>query len=223
MTITGIDVSPWQFKPYKTHDPDFAAVASVGHRFVYIKATQGTQYRYQSFKKAWPEVKAAGMYPGAYHFLDWRPGVPDGAKQARFFFDWVGPLSPGELSPAVDVEWIKGAKASNTDIAKCAFDFLEACDELFGRWSLIYIGNTFWKGYVLGGDDAQKLKSWRRWQVDYQPPLDEMKAAPGWPLIMHQHTGDGECLGVEGNVDLNRFLGSEAELRQLAALEPVAP
>lgn len=220
--ITGIDVSPWQFKPYAAHDPDFHAVRLAGHRFVYAKASEGTKYRYNSFRAAWPLIAEAGLYRGAYHFLRWEKGAPDGATQARFFHDWVGRLTPGDLPPAMDLEWIKGQRRAADEIVACALDFMQACDELFGQWSIIYTGASFWRDFLKASKSAHKLVSWRRWQADYTGPLDPIPGEPDWPALIWQHTGDGECLGVSGDVDLNRFLGTEAELRQLAGLEPHA-
>lgn len=220
--LTGIDISPWQFPPYTPHEPDFDAVKLAGHWFAYLKASEGTKYRYNSFRRAFPKGRAAGLFTGPYHFLRWERGAPDGATQARFFHDWVGELQPGDLPPAVDIEWIKGQRNTADNIVACALDFLQASDELFGRWSLIYTGASFWAEYLKASKEAHKLTSWRRWQADYSGPLNTIPNEPDWPCLIWQHTGDGKCLGISGDVDLNRFLGTEAELRQLAGLEPHA-
>lgn len=228
--LLGVDVSPFQSPPYRSDDIDWVRVRKAGIRFAMQKATQGTRYAYRSFKRNFPAALAAAVLTGPYHFLEWQRGMAGGDVQARFFHDWVGELGPGNLFPGCDVEWIKGQRNTAANIAACARDFLEACDELFGmharsrvdgREAGIYIGNGFWQFCVEpAGEDALALTSWPLWQVDYVGALDPMHRAPEWKPLFWQYTSEGEVDGIEGPVDMNRFFGTVDQLRALAGLGP---
>lgn len=62
---------------------------------------------------------------------------------------------------------------------------------------------------------ALALLSWRLWQAQYAATLSPMRGAPAWRPLIWQWTGSGTCSGIEGEVDLNRFLGSEQDFAEL--------
>lgn len=210
---TGIDVSAYQ--PHI----DWRAVASAGHTFAIVKATEGAGYVSPIYRDQLWGARAAGLITGAYHFLRWEPGAPSAEAQAEHFAAVVGTLGPGDLPPALDVEWIKGQKRSASEIVAIVRAFLERVETLTHRWPMIYTGPSFWRFCLLpAGKPALELTSWPLWCCDYQPPLDPMQGAPEWTPTIHQHTGSGTCPGIAGHVDLNRFCGSLDELRLLACM-----
>ena len=213
MTVTGIDVSAWQGQI------DWPKVAAAGHSFAIIKATEGAGYRSPQFLDDWGGARAAGLIRGAYHFLRWEPGAPSGARQAEHFASYVGRHGPGDLPPALDIEWLREQRRPADEIVAIAREWLERVEVLTGRWPMIYTGPSFWRWCLLpAGKPALELTSWPLWVVDYVPPLDPMHGALDWHPIIHQHTGSGSCPGINGKVDLNRFSGSLTELRTLACL-----
>lgn len=223
--ILGCDVSPFQMPPYVPHDIDWPRVRAAGIRFAWIKATElraGAAYRYESFHTNFPRALGAGVLPGAYAFLRWERGAPSGDVQARFLFDWMGKVDAGEIPAACDVEWIKGQKNGADNIAKCALDFLEAIAELTKRTPAVYVGAGFWRWCVRPAvaQIVERFLAYPLWQVDYQPPLDPLfgPGHPGvqWRPIAHQFTGSGRIDGIGGDVDINHFLGTEAELLAFA-------
>lgn len=215
--ITGIDVSAYQPRV------NWPQVAKAGHRFAFVKATEGAGVVDKLYAQHRREARAAGLLVGSYHFLRWEPGAPSGEAQAEHFASVVGRLQPGELMPVVDVEWIKGQRRPAAEIVSCTRAFLERVETLTGRWPMIYTGPSFWRYCLLpAGKAALALTSWPLWAVDYVPPLDPMAGAPEWRALFHQWTGHGRCEGIDGEVDLNRFSGSLPELHALAGLGGVA-
>ena len=204
--ITGIDVSAYQ--PHI----DWDAVHAAGHRFAYIKATEGEGYRSPTFKAQWNGALAAGVLVGAYHFA--QPDQ-DAWDDAARFVDDVGDFGHGRLAPALDIETTNGLAPA--DLVRWCRSWLERVEELTSTWPVIYTGPNFWRHRLLpAGAPAHELTSWRLWQAQYADALSPMRLAPAWRPLIWQHTGSGACPGIDGRVDLNRFLGSEDELRQLA-------
>ncbi len=87
--LKGIDVSHWDGKI------DWARVKSAGVGFVYIKATEGTNFVDAQFACDLAGAKAVGLPFGLSHFL-----LPNnnGAAQADWFLSHAGDLS-GQLVP----------------------------------------------------------------------------------------------------------------------------
>jgi lysozyme len=234
--ITGIDVSDYQPRV------DWTQVARAGHKFAYIKSTEGSGWEAKHFRRHFDAARNAGLLVGAYHFARWDGGnadpILDARDEALRFRDFVGDRTgPGTLPQCLDLEWITGKKATPQHMARWALAFLETCDLLFERGSIIYIGPSFWRYCVLpGGAEAKAIASWPLWEVDYNSTTGEPKALEGkldW-FELHdnpgewtfwQHTGKGRCPGVtkpDGSLadcDLNRFNGTLAQLRSLARLD----
>lgn len=75
--VYGFDVSHYQ------PNVDFnAAYNNGGLRFVYIKATQGTDYQDPSFSQHYEDATNAGFIRGGYHYAD---GTGDGSQEAEYF------------------------------------------------------------------------------------------------------------------------------------------
>ena len=80
---------------------DWRSVPKDKVSFVYIKATEGGDWRDKSFARNWAEARQAGFQVGAYHFFTL---CRDALTQARNFMDVVKP-HPGMLPPALDLEY----------------------------------------------------------------------------------------------------------------------
>ena len=93
--IRGIDVSRFQ------KEIDWQALKSEDVRFVFIKATEGGDYRDSAFHENWNESKKAGFIRGAYHFFTF---CRTGKDQARNFIETV-PVEAETLPPVIDLEF----------------------------------------------------------------------------------------------------------------------
>ena len=95
----GHDVSSYQKRV------DWAHARSRGARFVYVKATESTNYRNPYFSQQYNGARKAGLYRGAYHFA--RPDRSSGARQAAYFVRHGGGWRADgrTLPPALDIEY----------------------------------------------------------------------------------------------------------------------
>lgn len=207
MTVIGVDVSQYQ------REPDFAACASAGYSFAIAKATEGAGWTDKTFARNWQAIRAAGLIRGAYHFG--RP-ASDPIKQADHFAKVMGPLGPGDLPPALDLEAHDDLKP--LALVEWTIAFLEHIEAITGRWPMLYTGPGFWQRRLKpAGDAALKLTSWPYWTAQYHE-RPEPDARPWARWTIWQHSGHGKVPGFSGDVDLNRFNGTLDDLRTLACL-----
>ncbi|MDP9692716.1 UNVERIFIED_ORG: GH25 family lysozyme M1 (1,4-beta-N-acetylmuramidase) [Arthrobacter globiformis] len=106
--VQGLDVSSHQ------SSVNWAAQYSLGARFAYVKATEGTSYTNPLFSAQYDGARGAGMIRGAYHFA--LPGVSTAAAQADFFVNngggWSGDGTT--MPPLLDIEYNPYASLGNT-------------------------------------------------------------------------------------------------------------
>ena len=205
-TLTGIDVSRHQGVI------DWPAVRRAGHAFAILKATDSTSYQYIGwFRENFPRARAAGLVPGAYHFLT----RADGAAQARYYVAEVQRAGgfDGTLA-VVDVE-------TNVDRSHPSIDTARAFAAEFrrlvpGHPLVVYTGRWFWDGILRNphGADLGPL-----WHSAYGAQPGALYG--GWDrFTIWQHTSSGACPGVAGRVDLNRFYGDHTDLAALTRQPP---
>lgn len=220
MTLTGIDASRHQGVI------NWPQVVGAGHSFAFLKATDGVRYQYVNwFLQNAPQVQAAGLVLGAYHFLvDHHPGD----AQARYFVETVGRLYPGfaGVVPIVDIEREADGTTPGPGVLR---EFVLEFHRLVpGRPILIYTGRWYWVGVLKDPYGADLGPLWHS-EYDGLTPIDEDVAnGPegdnygGWAhCTVWQHTSNGACPGIPGRCDLNLFHGELGELVALAGGTPV--
>ena len=131
--ITGIDVSHWQ------SSPNFPALVAAGHKFCWIKVSEGPAWLDPKYVAHRLAARSAGLVTGPYHYFRAAWG---GATQAQHFFDNA---YNDTLPPAIDVEAI-----NNTGFTKDVFktrlrECLLKTEELFGRKPIIYTSKSKWE------------------------------------------------------------------------------
>ena len=223
MPLTGIDASRHQGVI------DWTKVAGASHSFAFLKATDGVAYRWVDwFHSNLPKVRAAGLVPGAYHFLlDHHPG----AAQARYYVAEVN--KAGGFAGVVPVVDIEREADGTTPRESHLRDFVAEFRRLIpGRPILIYTGRWYWVG-VLGNPPGSDLGPLWHSEYDGLTPIDfdvangpELERYGGWTdATVWQHTSSGTCPGVSGVCDLNLFYGDRAALLALAGAgsQPAAP
>ena len=90
--VKGLDVSHWN------GHPDFDKLRNAGMRFVFSKASQGTSFVDDTFRRHTREARDAGLLAGAYHFFDYTKG---GKAQAQHFLRTVRSTTGLERPAAV--------------------------------------------------------------------------------------------------------------------------
>jgi GH25 family lysozyme M1 (1,4-beta-N-acetylmuramidase)/LysM repeat protein len=211
-TVPGIDVSHWDA------GIDWPKVRATGQRFVFAKATEGINYKDDTFKDNWTGAKAAGLLRGAYHFF--RCNV-DAKKQADYFIDFVkAAKDDGELPPVLDLETNDGMTKEKIVVA--AKVWLDRVEAAFGKKPIIYSGQYFLQDYLVqpGGGPPPWAKDYPLWLAQYPNQYVE-GAKPflprGWfNWSIWQYSDKGRINGINAAVDMNFFNGTLEELYKFA-------
>jgi GH25 family lysozyme M1 (1,4-beta-N-acetylmuramidase) len=138
----GIDVS--------SHQPNinWNSVKSNGISFVYIKATEGINYKNPEFSSQYIGSTNVGLIRGAYHFA--HPDVSSGVTQANYFLANGGGWSDDgiTLPGALDIEYNpNGSKCydmSPSDIVLWIKDFSNTYYSKTKRYPVIYTTTDWW-------------------------------------------------------------------------------
>ena len=210
--VPGIDVSHWDA------GIDWPKVRATGQRFVFAKATEGINYKDDTFKDNWSGAKAAGLLRGAYHFF--RCNV-DAKKQADYFIEFVkAAKDDGELPPVLDLETNDGMTKEKIVVA--AKVWLDRVEAAFGKKPIIYSGQYFLQDYLVqaGGGPPPWAKDYPLWLAQYPNQFVEgvKPFLPrGWfSWSFWQYSDKGRINGINAAVDMNFFNGTLEELYKFA-------
>lgn len=203
----GMDVSHHQ-RPI-----DWQRAAAAGYRYVFVRATYGSKLKDRNFAKHWEGAKAAGFLVSAYHFMRTSDPV---ARQIDLFLEVLGDRTP-DLPLALDVERDPLADAGAPDSRRAWTEWTMACLdhlEAAGRHrSIIYTAASFWNPNLERSDRWARHDLWVAHYTDAANPRIPLDWAT-WRFW--QFTSKGAVPGAAGNIDLNRFAGTEADLRAYA-------
>jgi lysozyme len=193
----GVDVSHYQ----GTVSWPEASQAGIG--FAFAKATDGLTLTDSQFAVNWPQMKAAGILRGAYHFFE---PADDAAAQAQFFLQTVQ-FAPGDLPPALDVETVGSSGAALWEGVET---WLQTVAAALGVQPFLYMDPTF-------ADENQapaSLAAYPLWVADYgvaEPTLPD-----GWSTwLLWQYSESGTVQGIDCSVDLDMVNGPIANLAAL--------
>jgi lysozyme len=220
-TIEGIDV-------YDGNGTiDWTQVAGSGRAFVFIKATQGNYDNQSTFAANWSGAKAAGVLRSPYHFFD--PTI-SGTAQATWFLDALtkqGGLQPGDLPPMLDIECPTSSTQSATDpnceytgnsgwvasatMAQEIFDWLTAVQQATGRTPIVY---SYPDWFADVGFTSAQLTQYPLFIATYGSSCADVPA-PWTSMLFWQYSATGTVPGITGQVDLDRFPGTMAQLMGL--------
>lgn len=167
--------------------------------FVFIKATEGGDYKDRRFAENFSRAREEGLIRGAYHFYN--PNT-DPIRQADFFISQVD-LQKGDLAPVLDIERKPRSKAQlQADLVK----FLNRLERHYGMKPIIYTSYKYKKHYL----DTPEFAGYPLWIAHYY--VDTLSYAGSWQFW--QHTDYGTVPGIENSVDLNVFNGTLDELQR---------
>lgn len=198
--LLGIDVSDFQGRV------DWTAVARSGVSFAIAKASEGETVISETFSRNWATMKAAGLVRGAYHFF--RP-TADPIRQANTFLR-TAKIELGDLPAVLDVEVADGL--SPRELNARIVQWLQVVEAATKRQAIIYTSLNFWEE-AMNNSDA--FRGHPLWIAQYE--VDEPLLPGNWSdWVFWQYSESGSISGVDGDVDLNRFNGSIAALRDFA-------
>ncbi|WP_405672521.1 lysozyme [Streptomyces sp. NBC_01530] len=205
----GHDVSSHQ------KDVNWSDTKAGGARFVYVKATESTDYRNPYFGRQYGGARTAGIIRGAYHFA--LPDRSPGATQAAFFVRNGGRWSADgwTLPPALDIEYNPYdsrhkcyglSKAGMVDWIKSFSDELK---QLTGRRPVIYTTAHWWN--TCTGRSRAFASNHALW-IARHDSADAGSLPAGWSFwTFWQYDNSGSLPG-----DQNLFNGPQAQLRRFA-------
>ena len=167
-------------------------------RFIFIKATEGTNMMDNYFNENFYQAKENGFIRGAYHFFS--PNS-SGKLQAQYFIRQVH-LENGDLPPVLDIETVGNLKP--IQIKKEVLDWLNVVEAHYGVKPIIYTNYKFKLDYL--NDDI--FAPYPYWIAHYY--VNKVKYEGAWRFW--QHTDLGRIKGIKENVDLNIYNGSMYDL-----------
>ncbi|HEX2568768.1 MAG TPA: GH25 family lysozyme [Polyangia bacterium] len=207
-TIEGIDVSYYQ------GTITWSSVYGSGRRFAIVRVSDGTGFQDPNFATYWSGARGVGIVRGAYQFF--RPGQ-SATAQADLMISKLNSVGfgSGDIAPVLDVEVTDGY--SSATIVNGINAWVSRIRSTYGRTPLIYTAPGFWSG--LGNPTIPGADLWvAHWGVSC-PSLP-----PNWSnWRFWQYTSTGVVSGISGNVDLDRWNGTLADLNAYDAANPPLP
>ena len=193
--IKGFDVSHHQ------GDIQWQSISPQEFKFVYLKATEGGDFKDRKFQDNWLKAREQGFLVGAYHFYRL---CRDGQIQAQNFIETV-PKKTDSLPPVIDLEY--DSTCINTYTKEQLLKEIQVMhDQLYQHYGLqpiFYTSKAFYNIVLV-----DKFKQTPLWIREYQGQ-PELKGNPKWTFW--QHTSQGQIKGIPTLVDLNVFQGSEQD------------
>ena len=207
--VVGSDVASWQH-PHHSRIV-WPAVRNQGHRFVFIKATEGHGYVNPYFHRDWRGSARAGIFRGAYHFARPTRHLRSAVHQARKFVRVAGRAhAHGELPPTLDLEATGGLRPHR--LIRWTRKWVHTVTRLTHRRPMIYSYHYFWKHAM---HHTRAFRHYKLWGASYgHRPTTFGRAWNRWTFW--QYTSHGRVRGIRGHTDVNLFHGSLHRLRHMA-------
>ncbi len=208
-TVKGIDVSYYQATI------DWTKVKADGVEYAFIRVSDGLGTIDTKFDTNWAQTRAKGILHGAYQFF--RP-AQDPIAQADLLLAKIGTPMPDDLPPVIDVEADGGLTPAQ--VAAKVKIWIDHVTAAIGKRPIVYTGFYFWRDQVGAPDQTASPL----WHAQYSTVACPNIAPPWQDWAFWQYTSSGSVNGIAGNVDMNRFNGTRAELEALLmGGAPVAP
>lgn len=197
--IQGIDISAFQ------KQIDWSKIDRNQVNFIFIKATEGGNFKDRNFPDNWRNAGQAKFIRGAYHFFTF---CKPGKLQAQNFIASV-PVEDNTLPPIIDLEF--GGNCQ-TRLSPAAFkqelqDYIIAVQKVYQQIPIIYATHEFYDAYL-----QHEFVQHPIWISNFytQPHL-----ADGRRWIFWQYSERGQVSGIGNLVDLNVFNGSTEQFQEL--------
>lgn len=191
--VRGVDVS--------NHNGtiDWHKVADADYQFAYIKASEGRTHRDPAFKRNVKSAQQAGLLVGAYHFFRKNR---EGRDQAQNLLGAIEGLNL-DLPLVVDIEdWDNDSWQNDQQVQQRFREMVKALRQA-GRRVMIYTNGDGYSKYYRPNFPDMDL-----WLCSFRSP-DKLRHSHGHCIQQYSHWG--EVPGVQDDVDLNVFMGSQRE------------
>lgn len=188
--IRGIDVS--------SHNGmmNLDAVREAGYEFIFIKASEGEDFKDSNFRLNYDKAVTAGLKTGAYHFFRFDK---DGVAQAQNLLQAVGGRHL-DLGLAVDVEKQSNDTTISRDLVKERLTTMIEYLNLKGYRVILYSNNEGYYDIIRSAAPGECL-----WICSFNSiPINE-----NWTFWQYDH--HGKVRGIRGDVDLDAYSGNRKE------------
>lgn len=203
-----IDLSHWNTVN------DFDAVAASGVVGVIHKCTESTSYVDDTYAGRKTAALKAGLLWGAYHFL--QDNTPAGDQMQHFLES--ADLPPGSRI-AIDYE-------DSDLLLPMLHDCLDWLSIHAPLYQIAVYGSSLLKEHVGTGKDPE-LAETSLWIAHYTNAAQPTWPKQIWPVwSLWQYSAKGSVPGCSGQIDVNRFNGSDEQLAAWfgpASIKPPAP
>lgn len=196
--VKGFDVSHHQ------GEINWKRISPQHYQFVYLKATEGGDFRDRKFQDNWLEARERGLHVGAYHFYRL---CRDGDVQADNFIATV-PNKPDALAPVIDLEYDNQCINHYTQeqLLRHIKTMHDRLYQHYGKPPIFYVSRTFYNIVLIG--HFKKTPIWLR-EYHAQPKLKDQRDWLFW-----QYSSRGKIKGINKPVDLNVYAGSAKDWQQ---------
>lgn len=176
------------------------AAAADGYEFVFLKASEGVDFRDENFVLNYQKARHAGMKTGAYHFFRFDR---DGIEQANNLLKVVA-NRPLDLGLVIDVEESGNAKDVPIDSIRTRLQMMVEYLNMKGHRVTFYSNRQGWEKYLLPDFAGAPL-----WICSFTDNSNQ----DDWTFWQFNHRG--KVSGVRGDVDINVFNGSRTDWEAL--------
>jgi lysozyme len=196
--VRGIDVSHHQ------GEIDWDKVSRQGVDFVYIKASEGSNFKDPEFSRNWRNVASTSLSRGAYHFFTFHKS---GIDQAKNFIGTV-PIEAGVLPPVIDFEFTGNSKnvPPKETVLRELSEFVRQVEKIYGKTPIIYVTQSSYKSFFK--EESDHYRFWIR-DIIQTPDLSDRGKWVFW-----QYANNGRIQGINGRVDLNVFTRSHQKFQE---------
>lgn len=207
-TVLGIDCAHYQA------GIQWNKVVAEGVKFCINKATDGATGRDSFYRTHTRDAISAGLIVGAYCFGRFKA---DPTAQAVHLVNTAGSVN----TLCLDVEWdnssggfpkYRNGGEMDDFAADHAFACLQEIERLTKRVPWIYTAPGFWTGKF---KNPERFAKYPLWLNDFRAKdVSQLRIPKPWKRATVWQFGEKPMAGV-GGVDLNRFLGSLEQLKEL--------
>lgn len=199
--IHGIDVSHYQGAI------DWDKVTSLRIQgeplaFVYLRASMGEDRKDTEFLFNRDAVRQTSMRCGAYHFYHVQA---DPIAQANHFLQTISPHSPDDLPPVLDIE---GDITRPDSLCRNLQLWLDVVERETRKKPIIYTSYNLYCRYF-----RNRFAGYAFWIAHYEVSYTRALEDPA--VLFWQHQDEGRIDGIDENVDLNVFSGTDNQFLKL--------
>lgn len=196
--VQGFDVSRHQ------GEIEWQKIDPKKYQFVFIKATEGGDYRDPKFQDNWLNARQQGLAVGAYHFFR---NCKTGEEQAENYIQAV-PKKSNSLPPVMDLEFQWTCpEVSAEQLQQRIRSMAQKLEQHYGKKPIFYTTPNYYKTYIQGQFDDYVL--WLQDLKNIPPRIDQR------PWIFWQYSHSGKIAGINTEVDLNIFRGNREDFQLL--------